>query len=79
MALQAMKDSILNQVVLSAAITRETSHRDLGDPTFLEGPEGRNPVYIRFHFISLQFQCAYSGFPLNDCGNDAMFPPFSTL
>ena len=44
MALQAMKDSILNEIVLSAAIAWETCHRDLGDQTFLENPEGGNPV-----------------------------------
>jgi len=37
MALQAMKDSILNEIVLIVAIAREASHRDPGDPTFLEG------------------------------------------
>ena len=40
MALQAMKDSILNEIVLSAAIARETSHRDPDNLTFLEDPEG---------------------------------------
>ncbi len=35
-----MKDSILNEIVLSAAIARETSHRDPGNLTFLEDPEG---------------------------------------
>jgi len=44
MALQAMKDGILNEIVLSAAIAMETSHRDPGDQPFWEGPESRNPV-----------------------------------
>jgi len=53
MALQAMKDRILNEIVLSAAIARETSHRDPGDQAFLEGPEGRNPVFPpRFRWVS---------------------------
>jgi hypothetical protein len=34
MALQAMKDRILNEIMSSAAIARETSHRAPGDPLY---------------------------------------------
>jgi len=44
MDLQAMKDSILNGIVLGATIAGETSHRHLGDQTFWEDPESRHPV-----------------------------------
>jgi hypothetical protein len=38
MALQAMKDSILKEIMLSAAISGESSHRDSGDPTIFGSP-----------------------------------------
>jgi len=70
MALQAMKDSILNEIALSAAIARETGHLDPANQTFWEGPEGRNPVLA--NVIPLDSRQMIAG--MTNGGTSSAFP-----